>query len=113
MSCTSSTACRPEPAMKPRPAAAERIGPELAQELIDLFAREARRVPVPVFLSSLLLASIAWNQLGGSLPWVWLAAVAIVLTVRWKVLGGLPGSSLGLHDKLRVAVLMSALNGVV
>jgi signal transduction histidine kinase/ActR/RegA family two-component response regulator len=98
--------------MEPRPAT-ERIGPELAQELIELFAREARRVPVPVFLSSLLLASIAWNQLGGSLPWVWLAAVAIVLALRWKVLGGLPASALGLHDKLRIAVLMSALNGVV
>jgi signal transduction histidine kinase/ActR/RegA family two-component response regulator len=94
-------------------AAPGRVGPELAQELIELFAREARRVPVPVFLSSLLLASIAWSQLGGWLPWAWLAAVAVVLTLRWKVLGALPTASMALPAKLRVAVLLSALNGVV
>lgn len=93
--------------------ASESVAPEIGQELIDLFAREARRVPVPVFLSSLLLASIAWNQLGGALPWVWLGAVALVLTLRWQVLGGLPKASLALPTKLRIAVLMSGLNGVV
>ena len=91
----------------------ERVSPELAGELIELFAREAVRVPVPVFLSSLLLASIAWNQLGGALPWVWLAVVTVVLAARWKVLGGLPAASMDLPAKLRVAVLMSGINGLV
>jgi signal transduction histidine kinase/ActR/RegA family two-component response regulator len=91
----------------------ERVSPELAGELIELFAREARRVPVPVFLSSLLLALVAWNQLGGALPWVWLAAVAVVLTLRWKVLGGLPAAAMDLPRKLRIAVLMSGVNGLV
>lgn len=102
--------------MDPRGPAApsrERVSPELAGELIDLFAREAHRVPVPVFLSSLLLALIAWNQLGGALPWAWLATVAVVLALRWKVLGGLPSASMDLPAKLRVAVLMSGVNGLV
>ncbi|KQT11464.1 ATP-binding response regulator [Ramlibacter sp. Leaf400] len=98
---------------RPAGIGSERIGPELAQELIELFAREARRVPVPVFLSSLLLAAMAWNQLGGSLPWIWLAAATLVLALRWKVLGGLPQASHSLDVKLRIAVLMSGVNGVV
>ncbi|GAB2595090.1 ATP-binding protein [Ramlibacter solisilvae] len=94
-------------------AGTERIGPEPAQELIELLAREARRVPVPVFLSSLLIAAMAWQRLGGVLPWIWLGVVAVVLILRWKILGGLPTASLNLPDKLRVAVLMSAVNGLV
>ena len=91
----------------------ERIGNDVSDELIQLFARQARRVPVPVFLSSLLLASIAARELGGWLPWLWLAAVALILAIRWKVLSSLPDASLPVRDKLRVAVLLSSVNGLV
>jgi signal transduction histidine kinase/CheY-like chemotaxis protein len=93
-------------------AAAERIG-DLPDELIQLFARQGRRVPIPVFLSSLLLASMAWSQLGGWLPWLWLAGVALILAIRWKVLGSLPGANMPLREKLRIAVLLSGVNGLV
>ena len=73
--------------------AVERIG-DLTDELIQLFARQGRRVPIPVFLSSLLLACMAWSQLGGWLPWLWLTAVALMLAVRWKVLGSLPAAAM-------------------
>lgn len=99
--------------MKSNARAGTAIEPELAQELLELIALEARRVPLAVFLSSLLLASLAWMQRGGALPWIWLGAVAIVLISRWVVLGRLPAASLTLPDRLRVAVLMSAVNGVV
>jgi signal transduction histidine kinase/CheY-like chemotaxis protein len=93
--------------------AVQRIGGELGDELIHLFARQGRRVPIPVFLSSLLLASMAWSQLGGWLPWLWLAAVTLILAVRWKVLGSLPAAPMPLDNKLRLAVLLSAANGLV
>jgi len=91
----------------------KRIGDDLPDELIQLFARQGRRVPIPVFLCSLLLASMAWSQLGGWLPWLWLSAVALILAVRWKVLGSLPAAPLPPRDKLRVAVLLSGVNGLV
>ena len=92
---------------------AERVGGDLPDELVQLFARQGKRVPVPVFLCSLLLASMAWNQLGGWLPWFWLSAVTLILAVRWKVLGSLPAAASSSDDKLRVAVLLSGINGIV
>jgi signal transduction histidine kinase/ActR/RegA family two-component response regulator len=86
---------------------------DLPDELVQLFARQGQRVPVPVFLCSLLLAAMAWSQLGGWLPWTWLAAVTVILAVRWKLLGGLPGASMPVHRKLRLAVLLSGVNGLV
>jgi hypothetical protein len=95
----------------PRPV--DRIGEDLPDELIQLFARQGRRVPVPVFLCSLLLAAIAWNNLGGWLPWLWLSAVTVILAIRWKVLGHLPAAKYPIQDKLLIAVLLSGVNGLV
>src|SRR6478752_5301664 len=92
---------------------AECIGSDLPDELVRLFARQGKWVPVPVFLCSLLLASMAWNQLGGWLPWFWLSAVTLILAIRWVVLGSLPAAASSSHEKLRVAVLLSAINGIV
>jgi signal transduction histidine kinase/CheY-like chemotaxis protein len=91
----------------------ERIGNDLPDELIELFARQGRRVPLPVFLCSLLLAAIAWNHLGGWLPWLWLSAVTLILAIRWKVLGSLPDAKYPVRDKLLIAVLLSGVNGLV
>ena len=91
----------------------ERIGGDLPDELVQLFARQGKRVPVPVFLCSLLLASMAWNQLGGWLPWFWLSAVTLILAIRWMVLGSLPAAASSSGDKLRVAVLLSGINGLI
>ena len=91
----------------------EHIGSDLPDELVQLFARQGKRVPVPVFLCSLLLASMAWNQLGGWLPWFWLSAVTLILAIRWMVLGSLPAAASSSDDKLRVAVLLSGINGIV
>lgn len=91
----------------------EPIGSGLADELIQLLARQGRRVPVPVVLSSLLLASLAWSRLGGALPWLWLCAVTLVLALRWQILGGLPSSVLPARDKLRIPVLLSGANGLL
>src|SRR5688572_3176438 len=92
---------------------ADHAGGDLPGELVQLFARQGKRVPVPVFLCSLLLASMAWNQLGGWLPWFWLSAVALILAVRWKILASLPAAASSSDDKLRVAVLLSGINGII
>jgi len=95
------------------PTATGRRVTDLPDELVQLFARQGQRVPVPVFLCSLLLAAMAWSQLGGWLPWGWLAAVTLILALRWKLLGALPAASMPVHQKLRLAVLLSAVNGLV
>lgn len=87
--------------------------PGIADELLQLLARQGRRVPIPVFLCALLLATIASSQLGGWLPWAWLSMVAIVLAVRWKILGDLPAVRLDADHKLRIATLLSGINGLV
>jgi signal transduction histidine kinase/CheY-like chemotaxis protein len=87
--------------------------PGLADELLQLLARQGHRVPIPVFLCALLLASVASSQLGGWLPWAWLAMVTILLTVRWKVLGRLPAAPLNASRKLWIVVALSGINGLV
>ena len=89
------------------------MSPGLADELLALLARQGRRVPIPVFLCALLLASVASSQLGGWLPWAWLTLVAIVLAVRWKALRALPSAPYSGRDKLRIAAALSGINGLV
>ncbi len=90
-----------------------RISAGLVEELLALLARQGRRVPIPVFLCALLIASVASSQLGGWLPWAWLALVAVVLAVRWKVLRGLPSAPSSAREKLRIAATLSGINGLV
>ena len=88
--------------------------PGLADELVALLARQGRRVPIPVFLCALLQAAMAAGAVGGWWPWLWLGLVTAVLVLRWQVLGRLPSlQRLQPAQKLRIAVLLSALNGVV
>ncbi len=87
--------------------------PGLTDELLQLLARQGRRVPIPVFLCALLFASVASSQLGGWLPWAWLSMVAIMLAVRWNVLGRLPTARMSGSQKLRIVVALSGMNGVV
>lgn len=71
-------------------------------------------MPVPVFLRALLIGTMAALPLGDAWPWLWLGLVTVVLVLRWRVLGQLPqlpGRTTA--QKLRVAVLLSAINGQV
>ena len=86
----------------------------LGEELIAALARQGRRVPIPVFLSSMVVAIMA-SRAHSALPaTAWLAAVAAVLTVRWLLLGRLPTMHrLTVDERIKVAIALSALNGVV
>src|SRR3970282_2519981 len=84
----------------------------LEEELLRLLARQARRVPLPVFLATLLIAALAWNRVPAWIPAAWLTLVVAVLALRWAVLGRLPQlTRLSEKMRLRIAIALSAANG--
>ena len=86
----------------------------LEDELIAVIARQGRRVPIPVFLSSLLIAAMAWEQDPRVTPAIWLVMVGGILALRWYVLGRLPTlSRLTVSERVNIAVFLSAVNGIV
>ena len=90
------------------------ISPQLAHQLLLLIARQARRVPLPVSVTSLLVAGLAGRYVPLFALLGWLAIVALILIVRAIVLPRLANNpNIPLHKRLRIAVLLSALNGIV
>lgn len=84
------------------------------QALLELLAAQARRMPAPVLLTSLLTAAIALQRVPVAPVAAWLVLVVAILVVRWKVLGRLPDlTDMPPAERLRVAVWMSVANGVV
>ena len=84
----------------------------LDAELLGLLARQGRRVPIPVFLAALMNASMVYGRVPALGLGAWLLLVALVLAVRWTILGRLPKAP-GLSDvaRLRIAIALSGLNG--
>jgi signal transduction histidine kinase/CheY-like chemotaxis protein len=104
--------------MSAQPAAAAQdsatVADNLDEELLRLIAAGAGWVPLPVFVGTVLIFSISY----GSAPrfWVvaWLATVLGTLTLRYFVLTRLPHrTDLPARTRLRIAVLLSGLNGCV
>ncbi len=84
----------------------------LEEELLRLLARQGRRVPIPVFLAAVMIAAMAYGRLPTALLAGWLVLVAIVLGVRWAVLGRLPAlTAISAQNRLRIAIALSAING--
>ncbi len=84
------------------------------EALLRVLARQARRIPIPVFLVAAMIAAIAADWLP-PLAWGgWLALVSLLLAARLVILGRLPAlDTLADSQKLRIAVALSAVNGVV
>lgn len=84
------------------------------EELLVMLAMEGKKLPIPVFLIAAMIAALASYRLT-AFAWVpWLVLVAALLVLRWVGLGRLPGMShLAAQQRLRIAVLLSGLNGVV
>lgn len=84
------------------------------QELLELLARQGRRVPYPVGISVVAIAVMAGDTVG---PWyagAWVLLAFGVLALRWWALGRLPRlSHLSVQRRLNWAVGLSALNGMV
>jgi len=64
--------------------------PRLEDQLLLLLGRQAKRVPLPVYASSLIVAGLVAQYLP-AVAWVsWLALVALILIARITVLPRLP-----------------------
>lgn len=82
-------------------------------ELLALLNRQVRRVPIPVFLAAVLVAGLAYGRVPNWLIAVWLGLVVVVLIARRLVLGRVSAAGfLTIDQKLRLAVAMSATNGI-
>ncbi len=85
----------------------------LEEELLRLLSRQGRRVPLPVFLASCVIAALALDNVPTWILAAWLVLVAAVLAIRWAVLGRLPQlERFTVRQRLRIAMALSALNGV-
>ncbi len=86
----------------------------LERELVVMLVKEARKVPVPVFITAMMIAALA-SPYVTPLLWVpWLALVAAMLALRWVVLGRLPGMAhLSGQQQLRIATLLSGMHGAL
>lgn len=90
------------------------ISDEFGEELLQLFARQGRRVPLPVFLVGVVSAALLLRHIAVALPLAWLCLLALMLAVRWiahERLAGMHGVMV--QKRLAAAVALSALNGVV
>jgi signal transduction histidine kinase len=85
----------------------------LEEELLALLARQARRIPVPVFLAALMIAALASDHVPGWVLAAWLCLVTVVLVVRWYVLGRLAElTAMPAARRLHIAIVLSGINGV-
>lgn len=86
----------------------------LQQELLDLLARNARRVPVPVFLATGLIAAVVYDTAPTVWPLLWLGGVAVFLVIRYVYLTRLPDRvDLSEAARLRIAAALSGINGAL
>jgi signal transduction histidine kinase len=85
----------------------------LEQELLRLLAVQGRRVPIPVFLGAAMIAALVSDHVPAAIWAPWLTLVAVVLVVRWLLLGRLPTlRNRSDRERLRIAVMLSAINGI-
>lgn len=86
----------------------------LEDQLLVLLGRQARRVPFPVLVISVIVAAQAAQHLP-PVAWLpWLGLVVLVLAVRIVVLPRLQHQTeIPLRKRLQTAVILSAVNGIV
>lgn len=83
------------------------------EELLQLLARQGRRLPVPLFILAAVIAAMAARHVGLLVPLMWLCLVVVVIALRWVVLARLPGlSSIDVPTRLRLAIILNALSGL-
>lgn len=90
------------------------INQKLGDELLQLIARQASRVPLPVLCT---MAILAWLASDKTSPWVWgswLGLATCLLLIRWQVLSKLPElHHLSINYRLNMASVLAGLNGLV
>ena len=88
------------------------VADTLDEELLRLLAAGAKWVPVPVFVGTVLVFAIGYDTAPRAWLIAWLAGVLAILILRYFVLARLPSRmDVPARTRLRVAVLLSGLNG--
>ena len=80
-------------------------------EVLHLVARQVALIPLPVFLSAMLIGALAWPSHPASWILAWLALVGSVLLLRWLYLRHPPRPGQPLGAPTCRATLLSGLNG--
>ena len=85
----------------------------LEEELLALLARQARSIPIPVFLAACMIAALAYGYVPSWAPAAWLGLVTAVLVLRWRMLNRLAVlDTMPAARRLRIAIVLSGLNGI-
>lgn len=80
-------------------------------EVLTLIGRQVGTVPWPVFLSMMLIASLAWGRMATPMVAAWALLVCAVLVVRWWLLRR-PSPERPLGPQVQRAVWLSGVNGL-
>ncbi|MGD9254151.1 MAG: hybrid sensor histidine kinase/response regulator [Chromatiales bacterium] len=85
----------------------------IADEYLRVLATQASRVPVPVFIAALIIASMAANHYAVLVWGSWLVIITTILLARWRILTGLPSKQeVSIDQRERIAVSLSLANGL-
>ncbi len=96
--------------MKPIPNKTEH---GLEDELLQLLAKQVRRLPIPIILSAAIIAGFASNYVPTIFWSSWLALVCIILLVRGYILQKLPNNpNLSSRQALKIVIYLNALHGI-
>lgn len=96
----------------PRSAPEVRPVKSYEEELLDLIARQSRRVPALVFGVLIIIASLVYPHSPLGMV-AWLGVVIAVLAARYRVLPQLPDrDDLSLQGRVNVAAVLSGINGL-
>ena len=84
-------------------------GPLSAEwEVLTLIGRQVGMVPWPVFLSMMLIASLAWGRMADPVVLTWGVLVCAVLLLRWRLLRA-PSMDRPLGPQLQLATWLSGI----
>ena len=90
-----------------------KIEQNIQEELLMLLARHGKRQPLAVFLGAAMISAVVSKWIDTAVLVSWLFLVAVVLGMRWIILGRLPKlSEMSLNKRIEIAIWLSAINGV-
>jgi signal transduction histidine kinase/CheY-like chemotaxis protein len=86
----------------------------IVDEYLKVLSTQASRVPAPVLIANIIIASMAANHFP-ALTWgIWLITLTAILAIRWKTLTRLPAKKdININQRMSVAVALSLANGLV
>lgn len=83
------------------------------QKLLEFWATQARGAAAPVLLSALLLVAVVWRYAPIGITLAWITVVIALIVFRWKMFPRLAHAAGSPDGRLRRAVLISFVNGIV